>query len=210
MNVSENDPLNLIITGVGGQGNVLISRFIGEALVMSGYQVTVGETYGASQRGGPVSSHIRISRDTQYGAITPAGLADVILGLEPMESLRILGAFGAPKTFVITNTRPIHTMAVATGEAEYPGLESIKQAVGELSQKAWYIDATEIAINLGVPLIANMVMLGALVGLGLLPLARDKMEEQLRTSFKGERLALNTKAFAAGLAEISRGNQSAA
>lgn len=204
MNVSEKDPLNLIITGVGGQGNVLISRFIGETLVMSGYQVTVGETYGASQRGGAVASHVRISKNTQYGAITPAGLADVILGLEPMESLRILGAYGSPKTFVISNTRPIHTMAVTIGEVEYPKIESIKQAIGELSQKAWYIDASEIAINLGAPLIANMVILGALVGLGLLPLAKDKMEEQLRASFKGERLTLNMKAFAIGLAETSR------
>jgi len=204
VNVLEKDPINLIITGVGGQGNVLISRLIGEALVASGYYVTVGETYGASQRGGAVSSHVRISKEAQYGAITPAGLADIILGLEPMEALRILGAFGAPQTFVATNTRPIHTMAVATGEAEYPSLDNVKKAIGELSKNAWYIDASEIAISLGVPLIANMVMLGALVGLGLLPLSRDEMEKQLSSSFRGERLTLNRKAFAMGIAQTSQ------
>ena len=205
----EKDPVNLIITGVGGQGNILMSRLIGEALLEDGYQVTVGETYGASQRGGAVASHIRISEDTQYGALTPVGQADIILGLEPMESLRILGLYGGPKTFVIANTRPVHTMSVAIGETEYPELETMKQAISKLSQKAWYIEATEIAINLGAPLIANMVMLGALIGTRLLPLAKDKVERQLRASFQKERRTSNLKALAMGLSEteINKGNE---
>ena len=135
MNGLEDDPLNLMITGVGGQGNVLVSRLIGEALFKGGYYVTIGETYGASQRGGAVASHVRISRDVQHSLITPVGQANIILGLEPMESLRILGLYGSSKTLVITNTRPVYTMAVTIGEAEYPGLESLKQAINELSQK---------------------------------------------------------------------------
>lgn len=201
MSLQSKDTINLIITGVGGQGNILISRLIGEAMLLEGYWVTIGETYGASQRGGPVASHVRIGKDTQYGAITPEGQADIILGLEPMESLRILGLYGSPKTFVITNARPIYPMVVATGEAEYPRFESIRQAINDLSQKAWYVNASEIAINLGVPLITNMVMLGALIGTGLLPLARDKIERQLQATFKKDRLTLNLKAFAMGLAE---------
>lgn len=195
------DPTNLIITGVGGQGNILLSRLIGEALLEDGYLVTIGETYGASQRGGSVASHVRVSRDTQYGALTPVGQADIILGLEPTESLRILCSYGNPKTFVVTNTRPIYTMAVTIGEAEYPGLESIKQAISELSQRAWYADASEIAIDLGVPLVANTVMLGTLIGTGLLPLTKDKIERQLQASFQKERLTLNMKALTMGLAE---------
>ncbi len=201
MSLQSKDTINLIITGVGGQGNILISRLIGEAMLLEGYWVTIGETYGASQRGGAVASHVRIGKDTQYGAITPEGQADIILGLEPMESLRILGLYGSPKTFVITNTKPVYPMAVAIGEAEYPILESIRQAINELSQKAWYLDASEIAIHLGTSLITNMVMTGALIGTGLMPIARDKIERQLQASFAKDRLTLNLKAFAMGVAE---------
>jgi len=195
MSMAEKDPLNLIITGVGGQGNVLISRLIGQAMVDAGMKVTVGETYGASQRGGSVASHVRISRDKEYGPITPEGHADVILGLEPVETLRILGLYGNPRTFVITNIRPFYPLCVATGEAEYPSLEIIKKSINELSEKAWYIDASEIAINLGAPLLANMVMVGAIIGIKVLPLTQDMFERQLEASFEGENLSLNLKAF---------------
>lgn len=195
----EKDPINLIITGVGGQGNVLISRLIGEALLEDGYQVTIGETYGVSQRGGAVASHVRISRVTEYSPLTPEGKADVILGLEPMESLRIVGMFGSSKTFVITNTRPIHPMCVSTGEAEYPHLEAIKQGINELSQKAWYINGSEIAMSLGAPLLTNMVMAGGLMNTGLLPLKKDIFERRLETHFQGEKLCLNLQAFRKGL-----------
>ncbi len=199
MSVSGKDPLNLIITGVGGQGNVLISRLIGQALVDGGMQVTVGETYGASQRGGSVASHVRISRQEEYGPITPEGHADVILGLEPVETLRILGLYGSPETFVVTNIRPFYPLCVATGEVEYPSLKTIKKSINELSEKAWYIDASKIALDLGAPLLANMVMVGAIVGLNLLPLTMDMFERQLRENFEKERLSLNLKAFRMGL-----------
>jgi len=198
------DPLNLIITGVGGQGNILISRLIGEAMLEDGYWVTIGETYGASQRGGSVASHVRVSKNTQQGPLTPEGQADVILGLEPVESLRMLVTYGNSKTHVITNIRPIHPMAVAIGEAEYPSLEMIKQGIGELSHQALYLDASEIAIGLGSPLLANMVMAGALIGSGLIPLEGERFEHHLQTSFHKDKLALNLRAFRMGINEIRK------
>lgn len=202
MSLLEKDPVNLIIVGVGGQGNVLISRLIGESLAANNYQVIIGESHGASQRGGAVASHIRISKETAYSPIIPEGQADVILGLEPVESLRILELYGSRKVFVITNTRPVYPMSVAVGDADYPTLETIMQSINELSQKAWYIDASQIAINLGVPLLTNMVMVGGLVGTGLLPLKKEMFERQLETSFEGERLTLNLEAFRIGIAGV--------
>ena len=193
------DSLNLIITGVGGQGNVLVSRLIGQAMVDAGLQVTVGETYGASQRGGSVASHVRVSKDSQYGPITPKGHADVIVGLEPLESLRILGLYGSRKTFVVTNIRPIHPLSVVAGDAEYPALATIRESINGLSAKAWYIDASEIALNLGEPLLTNMVMVGATIGLELVPITHDMFESQLRASFEGDRLRLNLEAVKMGL-----------
>jgi indolepyruvate ferredoxin oxidoreductase beta subunit len=198
------DPLNLIITGVGGQGNILISKLLGEAMLEEGYWVTIGETYGASQRGGSVASHVRISKSTQYGPLTPEGQADIILGLEPMESLRMLGTYGSSKTDVITNIRPIHPMAVAIGEAEYPSLETLQQGIREFSHQAWYLDASEIAIELGAPLLTNMVMAGALVGSGLIPLEEEKFKRQLKMNFEKDRLSLNLKAFAFGVSTMRK------
>ena len=198
------DPLNLIITGVGGQGNILISKLMGEAMLEEGYWVTIGETYGASQRGGSVASHVRISKSSQHGPLTPEGQADIILGLEPVESLRMLGVYGNPKTDVITNIRPIHPMVVAIGDADYPSLDRIKQGIRELSRDAWYLDASEIAIELGAPLLTNMVMAGALIGSGRIPLEEDKFRCQLKMNFEKDRLSLNLKAFTLGVSTIRK------
>ncbi|MGQ9571714.1 MAG: indolepyruvate oxidoreductase subunit beta [Dehalococcoidia bacterium] len=193
--------LNVIVTGVGGQGNVLISQLIGGALVRAGYHVTIGETYGASQRGGAVMSHLRISRQAQYGPLIPHGQADVILGLEPVETLRVLGEYGNPAVTVITNSRPVYPLAVAIGTARYPSVEEIMRALAELASRAWLINATDIAVELGAPILANIVMAGALIGAGVLPLAADEFEVELRESLPGDRLDLNLKAFRRGLAE---------
>ena len=199
------DPLNVIVTGVGGQGNVLISQFMGGALVRAGYHVTIGETYGASQRGGAVMSHLRISRQAQYGPLIPHGQGDAILGLEPLETLRVLGQYGNPGVTVVSNSRPVYPLAVATGIAHYPTVDEIVRALNELSSRAWLINATDIALELGPAILANIVMVGALVGAGVLPLGAAEFELELQESLPDDRLDLNLKAFRRGLAEVQAG-----
>ena len=92
------EPYDVIISGVGGQGNVLLSGFIGAALVNEGFVVSVADTFGVSQRGGSVSSHIKISETTLYSSVTLKGKADVLIGMEPVEALRSLVEFGNPAT----------------------------------------------------------------------------------------------------------------
>jgi indolepyruvate ferredoxin oxidoreductase beta subunit len=200
--MKEKDPLNVIVTGVGGQGNVLISQFMGNALVRAGHHVTIGETYGASQRGGAVMSHLRISRQAHYGPLIPYGQADVILGLEPVETLRVLGQYGNPGVMVVTNSRPVYPLAVAVGTAHYPSVEEIVKALEELSKRAWMINATDIALDLGASILANIVMVGALVGADVLPLAAEEFELELQESLPADKLDLNLKAFRRGLAEL--------
>ena len=207
MSLHETDPINVIIAGTGGQGNILISKLLGDAMLEEDYWVTIGETYGASQRGGSVASHIRISREAQCSPITPQGAAHVVVGLEPVEALRVLALYGSPGTCVVTNVRPVHPMAVAIGEAAYPTLPAIKQAIGELSRKALYIDASQIGIDLGAPLLTNMVMLGALAGCGFIRLEKERLERRLESVFQTDKLALNLKAFRLGLAEIETVNR---
>jgi indolepyruvate ferredoxin oxidoreductase beta subunit len=202
--MKEKDPLNVIVTGVGGQGNVLISQLIGKALVKRGHHVTIGETYGASQRGGAVMSHLRISRQEQYGPLIPEGQADVILGLEPVETMRVLAQYGNPGVVVIANSRPVYTLAVTSGAAEYPGTEKIEKTLEELSSMAWLINATEIALEMGAAILTNTIMAGALVGSQALPLEPEDLEAELRDSLPSDRLELNLQAARRGLQEASR------
>jgi indolepyruvate ferredoxin oxidoreductase beta subunit len=192
------DPLNLIITGVGGQGNVRISLLIGNALVREGYFVTIGETYGASQRGGPVMSHLRISKEIECSPFISDGRADVILGMEPVETLRMLGRFGNPDVITIVNPRPIHSIDVTGGEAEYPDLDKLMQTITELSAKTWVINATEEAQKMGDPIFANVILVGALIGCGVLPLDEKSVEPVLRESFPKE-FEANMMAFSKGM-----------
>lgn len=199
MSVEAKKLINVIITGVGGQGNILMSRLIGDAFIEEGYTVTIGETYGATQRGGSVASHVRISRDRiPYSPVTPNGKAEIIVGLEPTESLRMLTLYGYPGTYVVTNTRPIRPLEVAVGEVDYPTQQTIEDSMARLSKKAWYINASQFALGLGNPLITNIVMTGALLGTKLLPMERSQIERQLEMSFRGEKLAMNLKAFEQG------------
>lgn len=190
------DPLNLIIAGVGGQGNVLMSFLIGCALVKNGYFVTVFDNYGASQRLGAVASHIKISKEASNNSpLLHEGDADIIVGIEPIELLRMLGQFGNPDVITITNTRPVYPVGVISGEAEYPDIDRAIETIGKLSAKSWVINATDEALKLGNPIFTNVILLGALIGSGVLRLDKRAMEvvlkEQLPKVFEMNMVALN-------------------
>ncbi len=197
------DPLNLIITGVGGQGNVLASQLIGNALVAKGYFVTIGETYGASQRGGPVMSHVRISQQAQPAPLISEGKSDVILGLEPMESIRVMVPYGSPSVQVVTNTRPIYPLDVTVGNSKYPSDEAFRSAIKGLSKKAYFVDATEMAIGLGNPILANIIMVGGLLGLKVLPIGPEEITEMLKQTFSSAKLEMNVKAMKMGMDAVN-------
>lgn len=197
------DPLNLIICGVGGQGNVLASRLVGKAFNRLGYSVCIGETFGVSQRGGAVMSHIRVSKDNTLGPLIPRGMAHIVLGLEPMETLRILGDYGNPEVVTLSNTREIIPIKVSIGSAEYPNLEKLYMALNELSSRCYLIRATDTALEMGAPIVANVIMLGALLALDLLPITPAEFEDTLRDTLPSSRLELNLAAFNRGLELVS-------
>jgi len=192
----EKDPLNLIIAGVGGQGNILASQIVATAGIKEGLYVTVGETYGASQRGGPVMSHIRFSARAQCGPLIPEGEADIIVGLEPIEALRIIGDFGNPKTRVIVSPRPIYPIWVLSGQATYPPVEEILQRLGELVAEVKVVEAIKEGET---GLAANVVIVGALAGSRVLPIEIKNFEESLREIFSPRDVELNLKAFRKGV-----------
>lgn len=192
------DPLSLIVIGVAGQGNVVISLLICDALVNQGYRVTFGQTYPAQQRGGPVVNYIRISENIQASPIIPEGRADVIVAMEPVEAMRMLNQYGNPDVLTMVNPRPIQAIDTTGTGMKYPSLDKLMEDITALSAKTWVIQATEEARKLGNPIMANMILVGALVGSGVLPLDRKAMEPVLQERFP-KALEINMKALDKGI-----------
>jgi len=182
------EPLNLIICGVGGQGNILLSALVGTALLNEGYMVSVADTYGVSQRGGSVTSHVRISKETLFSSITISGKADIILGMEPVETLRALGEFGNPNVVSIVNPRPIYP----SGGVVYPDLNEVKEMIIRFSLRTIFVNATEEALEIGDPIYANIILLGSLVGVDILPISKETiLDTSLKAFNKGLELIVS-------------------
>jgi len=192
------EPTNIIITGVGGQGNVMASRVLAGMLVNAGYVVTIGETFGMSQRGGSVMSHLRVSSTSVLSPQIPQGRADIVIALEPVEALRVLVKYGNPDVAVLTNSRMVYPMGVITGDFTYPSLDEVKSMFEKISAKNWIIDATSVAVDLGNPVLSNIVMIGALAGTSLLPIDRRAFEKEIAKSIPANKREINLKAFDTG------------
>jgi indolepyruvate ferredoxin oxidoreductase beta subunit len=194
--------LNLIVCGTGGQGNVLLSRFLAKGFIKKGYFATIGETFGMSQRGGDVMSHIRVSKKRLYGPLIPEGQGDVILSLEPMETIRVIRDYGNPSIAVISNVRMIYPPIAITGEKDYPDIEEIKRIMREMAARYWFLDATQISLEMGNPILTNMVMMGALVEAKVVDLTRADLEEIIKETFSDDKAQTNIKAIARGMEAV--------
>lgn len=194
----KHDPYNLIITGVGGQGNVLASRMVGDMLSLKGLEVTIGETFGASQRGGSVMSHLRASTTETQSPQIPRGQAHMVISLEPVEAVRVLREYGNPAVKVIANMRPVHPISVISGNQTYPDHDHIARSLDDLSDKVWLMNTTREAARLGNPIYSNVIMVGALSATNELPITREAFETVIRQRMPEDRVGLNLEAFEIG------------
>jgi indolepyruvate ferredoxin oxidoreductase beta subunit len=192
------EPFNLVVCGVGGQGNILISRLIGRIVTAQGYIVSIGETFGAAQRGGSVFSSLRISEKRLYGPLIPEGQANVILSLEPMEALRQMKFLGNPEVMVLSNSKIVQPVDVLVGKDNYPDFDKLKSTITNLSKHAWFVPATDIALDLGSPIVTNIVMLGALVGSKAMPISLREAEAEVRATMPNSQIELNLEALKRG------------
>ena len=192
------DPYNIIITGVGGQGNVIASRIVANMLVQKGYYVTIGESFGATQRGGTVMSHLRVSEESYWSPQIPKGDAHIVVALEPVEAIRMLMDYGNPDIKVLSNTRPIYPVGVIAGDLDYPSLDKIIETAKELSKETCFIEATDEAVKLGNPILGNVIMLGALSAITELPLEKDNFKEVISWSIPSSKLEMNLEAYELG------------
>jgi indolepyruvate ferredoxin oxidoreductase beta subunit len=186
----------LVFIAVGGQGNLLASRLLGEAALSAGIPAVVSEIHGMAQRGGIVESAVLLGNVTS--PIVSNAEADVLIGFEPVETLRALGKC-SKDTVIITNTHPLPPFTVAVGQGVYPPLDEIVGLIRSRANNVIAFDADDLAAQAGNPLSLNMVMLGALIGSGTISLSADTMKKAISGSTKQAFLESNLKAFDLGM-----------
>ena len=185
----------LIIVAVGGQGNLLASKVLGEAALLADIPVRMSEIHGMAQRGGVVESAV-VFGDADSTIISDAE-ADVLLGFEPSETLRALNKCNAD-TVVITNTAPLPPFTVAIGKGTYPDIQELQELIRNKTARLVAFDAQALAKQAGNIMSLNMVLLGSLIQTGIMPLSADNVKEAIRTSTKKAFVDINIKAFELG------------
>jgi indolepyruvate ferredoxin oxidoreductase, beta subunit len=182
---------DIILAGVGGQGILSIAAVIGLAALNSGLQLKQAEVHGMSQRGGDVHSNLRIADRMIYSDLIPYGLADLIISVEPMESLRYL-PWLSKEGWLISNNVPHVNIP------DYPDMEELYVAIGAVGQHV-LINADQVAKDLGMARSMNMVILGAATPwLGINYMELEKAVKEIFISKGQEIVDYNLKALAAG------------
>jgi indolepyruvate ferredoxin oxidoreductase beta subunit len=182
---------DIILAGVGGQGIISIASIIGYTALQQGLHMKQSEVHGMSQRGGNVQSNLRISDREIASDLIPLGKADLIIAVEPLESLRYLPGL-SKDGWVITSTKPYVNIP------NYPPIDDILKEIKSIPHHI-ALDADAIAKNIGSVKAANIVILGA--ASLFLDMAFEKIEDAIRFIFrkKGEEItAINLKALQAG------------
>lgn len=195
------DITRLIIVAVGGQGNLLSSSVLGEAALLAGIPLRMSEIHGMAQRGGVVESALVFGN--AQSTIISDGEADVLLGFEPSETLRALNKCNA-RTVVITNLSPLPPFTVAIGKGVYPDIAELQQIIRAKTARLIALNAVDLAKTAGNVLSVNMVLLGALIQTGILPVTADHVKQAIRTKTKAAFVDINTRAFDLGFETASR------
>lgn len=182
---------NILIAGVGGQGILTIASIIDLAAMNLGLNLKQAEVHGMSQRGGAVESHLRISSKEIFSDLIPMGKADLILSIEPMESLRYL-PFLSPDGIIVTATEPYENIN------NYPDLQELLKSI-QNSASSMLVEAKSIAKEAGSPRVYNIALLGA--ASPYIGIDSEELEKAIEMFFerKGDKIVtMNLKAFRLG------------
>ncbi len=193
---AEQIKLDIVISGVGGQGAILASDIIGKAAVLEGVPIRAAETHGMAQRGGSVVNHIRLG--CELGSMIPLHGADVLLALEPVEALRYIDSL-SDDGVVIVNTQPVFPITVTSGGEEYPDVSEIVDVL-KSNHKVVAFNAFELAIEAGHPQAMNVVMIGAVSN--YLPMGKDLLIDCIKGMVPPKTVDINVRAFELGRAQV--------
>ena len=189
---------DIILSGVGGQGILTIATIIGEAATAEGINLKQAEVHGMSQRGGDVQSNLRLSDETIYSDLIAQGEADLLIAFEPVEAVRNLPRVNR-KSVVVTEVRPIVPVSVSLGGLVYPAVDDLVAFMREQVAAVHAVGASAAAEEIGLPQAANMVLLGAAMGTGLIPVRREALIATIRRTVPEKTLERNLQAFETGL-----------
>jgi len=192
-------PYNIYISGVGGQGIIKTSTVIGEAAMKSSMPVVMSEVHGMAQRGGGVSTELKIGN--AYSPIIENGSADLLISFEPIEALRAIPKISG-KTSVIVNKSPIYPFNLRTSEISYPDITATLDELENKSMKVYAIEADRIAKESGHLLSMNMVMLGGAVAVKGFPLKKKIILDSMKANLPEKSLDINMKAFEHGFDHV--------
>ena len=188
---------NLLNVGVGGQGVIRATQILSYTALLDNYKIRTAETHGMAQRGGSVASYLRFGTEVE-GPLIPRGNADTILAFEASEAVRIFNYAGPETVFLINETIIIPPMIHQMG-MDYPNLTEIRDFLKNVSKNIFFIDGVKIATDLGNPRTMNVVMLGALIGLEVLPLKKETLEKAILSYLPTKLHDINKKAFKFGI-----------
>jgi indolepyruvate ferredoxin oxidoreductase beta subunit len=206
--MAKKNEINIIICGVGGQGVVLMSELLGAAAVRGGVAVKGSEVLGMAQRGGSVFSNLRLGGDV-IAPMTPEGKCDVLIAVEPSEALRNI-QYLARDSVVVLNTTTVLPYTVYLGSSGYPESEAIIERLRKITDRVITLDASGLAQQAGSLQAANVVMLGALFGTGIMPIKDEAAKEAILARFKAKVGEINIKAFDLGYEEAKKALKAAA
>ena len=194
--MDKNIDYNIYISGVGGQGIIKTSVIIGEAAMREGLDVVMSEIHGMSQRGGSVSTELKIGN--YKSSIVEQAKADMILGFEPIEVLRGLEKSNKSTKIVFNDFPVVPSTLTQTGES-YPDIENdIIANLNDNFDEVYPISATNLAKEAGSVLSLNMVLLGAAVATEDFPLSRESVESAMKNNLAPKFHEMNLKAIELG------------
>jgi indolepyruvate ferredoxin oxidoreductase beta subunit len=188
----------IFVAGVGGQGSITATLVIGEAALAAGLNAVASEIHGMAQRGGVVQTAVLVG--DVHSAMIPDHSADVLLGFEPVEALRFAAKASPERTAIVVNRHPIVPVGVSLGWDRYPALDEVERALSRAGRQLYLLDAVGLAARAGTPKAVGAVMVGALAGLGELPLERTHWLGALLERVPPRYREANEQAFDAGFA----------
>ncbi len=200
--ISNDVNYNIYISGVGGQGIIKTSVIIGEAAMNEGLNVVMSEIHGMSQRGGSVSTELKIGN--YKSSVVEQARADMILGFEPIEVLRGLNKANECTKLIFNNFPIVPSTLTQTGES-YPDIDKdIITNLNDNFKEVYPINATKLAKNAGSVLSLNMVLLGAAVAIDEFPLSRESVESAMKNNLAPKFHDMNLKAIELGYNAVDK------
>lgn len=187
---------NVVLAGVGGQGTLLAAEILGSAAVEDGLNVRVSEIHGMAQRGGAVTSNVRIGEKVLSPTVME-GRADVLLGFEPLETLRNL-KYASEKTTVIVSDEEIPPTELAAKGAAYPSMKDLTAKIRSFAKKVFVVEAERLASEAGNALTSNIVLVGALAAIENMPVKAESLMKSVRELVPARHVDVNVKAFKLG------------